>query len=435
MPSLPVIRNHSTTRRPRPIKRLRLVLLTSLLLAALGAGLVALGRGLLPAPSGPYAVGRTTYRWVDDSRPETMTDASDDHRDVVAHVWYPAQAGGRGAGYLPDYAALRPALMSIPEFGWLKTLGLGLLSSYAWADAPVSGAQDAYPLLVFMPGNRTNAGLYSALLEDLASHGYVVAAIDHLYDAGVVLLSDGRAALFDESRWPPPPAAGSAGGSESEHARFYRERVDVRAADAAFVLQRLADLQPGGGDRLAGRVDLARAGVLGHSVGGVAAARACQVEPRFQACLNLDGLAPGGLAFYSDAGSIEQPFMLLIKATEPATDAMLDARGLTRAEWEAGTAQAAARQADLLSSVAGGSYRVTVPGAQHVSFTDGPLLLGGRFTSGGLASRHMEIIRWYARAFFDHHLASDESACLLTALAELPEAVFESFCSGPGDAL
>ena len=33
---------------------------------------------------------------------------------------------------------------------------------------------------------------FLAKLEDLASHGYIVVTIDHIYDAGVVELPDGR---------------------------------------------------------------------------------------------------------------------------------------------------------------------------------------------------------------------------------------------------
>jgi len=47
----------------------------------------------LPAPTGPYAVGQTVFRWVDNSRPEVMTDVPDDFREVNATIWYPAEPG------------------------------------------------------------------------------------------------------------------------------------------------------------------------------------------------------------------------------------------------------------------------------------------------------------------------------------------------------
>jgi acetyl esterase/lipase len=40
---------------------------------------------------------------------------------------------------------------------------------------------------------------------------------------------------------------------------------------------------------LAGRVDLKRAAAMGHSAGAEFAARACQLDARFKACIDLDG--------------------------------------------------------------------------------------------------------------------------------------------------
>src|SRR5947209_2892427 len=44
----------------------------------------ACGAQPLPEPTGPYPVGRTTFRLVDDTR------------EFVVQAWYPAQAGAEG---------------------------------------------------------------------------------------------------------------------------------------------------------------------------------------------------------------------------------------------------------------------------------------------------------------------------------------------------
>src|SRR5512133_693315 len=41
-------------------------------------------------PSGPYAVGTTTYEWTDTQRLETYTDAPEDYRKLAVQFWYPA---------------------------------------------------------------------------------------------------------------------------------------------------------------------------------------------------------------------------------------------------------------------------------------------------------------------------------------------------------
>jgi hypothetical protein len=240
-----------------------------------------------------------------------------------------------------------------------------------------------------------------------------------------VLLPDGTTAVFAEDRWPAPPTG--AGEAESALSRFYRERVTVRAADAVFVLGQLGALNANGAEPLSGRLDLTRVGVLGHSVGGVAAGEACQVEARFGACLNLDGLSDG-LPFYAGANGSgpSQPFLLLTKTVEPPSDEMLARWGLTRAAWQAGAAKVEAAQTALLRTVAGGSYRVTIPGAQHDSFTDTHLLLPALVNPRHAAAvRHLAVVRRYVVAFFDRTLASSTQGELLTPLADYPEVVFE----------
>ncbi len=44
-----------------------------------------------PKPTGPYAIGTVTYHWVDSSRPELFTTDPNDHRELMAQVWYPAK--------------------------------------------------------------------------------------------------------------------------------------------------------------------------------------------------------------------------------------------------------------------------------------------------------------------------------------------------------
>jgi predicted dienelactone hydrolase len=46
----------------------------------------------LPALTGKLAVGRTSFHWVDASRPEAMTDNPDDRRELMVTIWYPAES-------------------------------------------------------------------------------------------------------------------------------------------------------------------------------------------------------------------------------------------------------------------------------------------------------------------------------------------------------
>src|SRR4030095_5094483 len=71
----------------------------------------------LPAPTGPYRVGRASFHRTDVSRPETFTEDPTDNRQVLFHIWYPAEPGGGTAApyvdQLPDDEVFRYEFVGI----------------------------------------------------------------------------------------------------------------------------------------------------------------------------------------------------------------------------------------------------------------------------------------------------------------------------------
>jgi len=49
------------------------------------------GRGQLPSPSGPMAVGRVDFDWKDNQRVEIESKDENDRRRLMVYVFYPAQ--------------------------------------------------------------------------------------------------------------------------------------------------------------------------------------------------------------------------------------------------------------------------------------------------------------------------------------------------------
>src|SRR5215207_3594273 len=144
----------------------------------------------LPAPTGPYDVGVVWRHWVDESRDEPYDEASDAKREVVVEILYPAEVAddAEAAHYmdnreqvLPAFAALLQAFINVelntqPE-------DLDAFQSHAYPDAPLSDDQASYPVLIFSHGGAADVRMYTAQLEELASHGYIVVAINHVYGA------------------------------------------------------------------------------------------------------------------------------------------------------------------------------------------------------------------------------------------------------------
>lgn len=119
---------------------------------------------VLPAPTGPYAVGRTFYDWVDTLREEPFAPASANskasppgtapthpaHRELMVWLWYPAvvDANARHAAYLPG-AWGQAVERARGLYLWQRPSSV---EAHAVARAPLSPAEASYPILIFTPG-------------------------------------------------------------------------------------------------------------------------------------------------------------------------------------------------------------------------------------------------------------------------------------------
>ena len=322
----------------------------------------------IPPPTGDHAVGRESWVWVDDSRPESHTPDAHDARSVPVQAWYPAQRGtGQPAGYVEDLAAIEAGLRESGELGWLETLGLRMVRDHALQGAEVAANNEGFPVLVLSPGNATNVGFYSALAEDLASKGYVVIGIDHAFQVAAVRIDDGSMAVYDRSMDTGPGSIGP--------------KVEERVADMAFVLERIRE-GTGGIEFLAPSLDLARIGVLGHSNGGISAAEICRTEVDVAACLNIDGQSAGGpFGYEQSAPAPDQPFMFLTK--EATIHDELHSR---------------------FEAAGAGAVRAVVPVAEHGDFTDGGMLEPDINPFSNNARSVVVTSRALVSAFFDQWL-------------------------------
>jgi predicted dienelactone hydrolase len=146
---------------------------------------------------------------------------------------------------------------------------------------------------------------YTALAEDLASHGYVVVAFDAPYRTGRVVFPDGR--VIVETPENNPELCAVREGSARD--LCINRLLAAWTADIAFALERLELLNgsdPSG--RFTRRLDMTHVGVFGHSFGGAQAAQFCNDDPRCKAGIDIDG-APLGSVLQA---KIRQPFMFLL---------------------------------------------------------------------------------------------------------------------------
>ena len=369
------------------------------------AGDAPAGRGptpYLPEPTGPYPAGTTSLWLTDTSRPDPWVPGVN-ARELMVSLWYPAApSGGRRARYMtPAESGLQltsRGITGIPQDT------LSTVQTNAVSDASPAGRQHSLPLVVLSPGFTNSRSALTALAEDLASHGYVVAGIDHTYESFATAFPDGRVTTCRAREAPR---------------RDRKEEVAAgRAADVCFVLDELTGAHPAWPG--AGLIDPSRMAMAGHSAGGAAAIAAMLADSRIRAGIDMDGSTAAPIP---DEG-LARPFLFLGKQSNytPGSGGAVT----TPRDWKLlrGAVITWERDWELLT---GWKRWLVVAGAVHASFTDLALLADqtGIDTGAGLpGARSLDITRAYVRAFFDQHLRGRPQALLDQPSPRYPEVTF-----------
>jgi predicted esterase len=378
--------------------------------------------GKLPLPSGRFGIGRIGYDWTDSSRRDRYSTEPSVHRELMVYIWYPTGENPEKVKgvYMPGAKQMdqAPELQNqiLDEFGpsW-PFIVTGAIFSHAAEGAPVAKGREVFPVVLLSHGLGGTGFDYTSLIENLVSHGYVVASIEHTESAIVVVFPDGRMIPFHVDSTPP-------GLSPEERFQRMAQSVSVGinegAADVRFVLNRLTELNSTDSQHfpLAGRLDLQRVAAMGHSAGAEFAARACQLDARFKACVDLDGaMVPvAALPEYPDGETMKQP-LLLLEAYYPESR-----MGGTHAQHEDYFKK---REAQL-QATRPGSYSVVINsnGMGHGSFTDYSLLAAGDNPAQiKIALHNLDLTQEYIRAFLDKTLRQEKAPLLDAGNPSTPE--------------
>ena len=356
----------------------------------------------IPKPSGPLQIGTVIYEFTDTSRKEIYS-GKDEARRFMIQAWYPAEIkpSDERAPWMSNAKIYAPAIatyISLPSF-FLDHLALVNIPAYK--NAQVAPKDAAYPVIIFSHGwNGFNAQNTGQALE-LASHGYVVIAIQHTYGAVVTVFPDGTIA-------PNNPKALPENENDPNYEVVARKLVDQWAGDISFTLDQFESLNKDSGSIFFQKLDMNRVGVYGHSTGGGAAIQFCGTDPRCKAVLGMD------------------PFMRPVSAEVIANGVSQPSFFLFSQGW-----------ADLVGSknnqlfnqfypnVSDSKGAIVIQGTKHFDFTDLPLLspiapqLGLKGPLNG--KRVIKIVDSYLLDFFEMTLNNKPSTLFDGSFDEFKE--------------
>ncbi|MFC6631967.1 hypothetical protein [Microbulbifer taiwanensis] len=388
--------------------------------------------GNLPAPSGDYAVGVREFELRDHDRPGLLSAGDGEPRRLLVRIWYPASPSEEAvpvsyfsAGEAATTATGVGSLAGFPPFlTYLRHVGTN-----AYKDAPLhrdfsEPGSGRLPPIFYSHGYTTFAGQNSALMEELASHGYAVYAIQHSYDSSPTVFPNGDILPMD-----PELVTFMAGMSLSEAAvaalagatldeqlqgqienrrqmlasgdRLASVSAGIWLQDRRFVLDRLqAGQTPESVAEIAAASNFTRTGQMGMSFGGSTTGALCTIDSRCAAGINLDGADYHQSAFNT---TVPVPFIMFHS----------DLENFYRQVGVADPRQLRSYNALSYESFddAGSRddiYRLQLRGSTHMGITDFSLFMGSPIRELLTGTAPAEILigsqNDFVRGFFDRHL-------------------------------
>lgn len=405
--NLPALFKADSANEPPRGWRAAASILTFILLAVSTALPVLLPVPRVADPTGPFQVGTRSFVLTDASRRE-LYSGRDEPRKFMIQVWYPAAPTAEDvhAPWVNGADVFAPAIADYLQLPRFSLDHLTLAKSPAYQNAPLATESEPYPVIVFSHGWNGFSAQSSAQTVELASHGYVVVALQHTYGAMVTIFPDGEVALNNPDALPesmPEPGYTDAA----------RLLVDQWSGDISFALDFMSAQNDDASSPFRAALDLARIGVFGHSTGGGATIQFCGTDARCTAGLAQDPFMTPVSEQVREHG-LEQPFLFFFsQAWREVTD------GKNNRLFDA-----------FLPKMADAVGVTTIIGTRHYDFTDLPLLsplapqLGLKGPING--KRMIKILNDYLVAYFDQELKGIPSPLPFDHSAGYPELRWEA---------
>jgi dienelactone hydrolase len=191
------------------------------------------------AATGEYQVLTQTYTYTDKNRVESYTDTGK-NRKLNVQLWYP------------------------------------------------DNLDETVPLIVFSHGGLGVKSSNESLYNELASHGYIVCSIDHTYQSFYSTDEDGDTTWIDLGYMQDLFAEDPQSDIQQSY-EYYQKWMKIRTDDINFVIDYIiTEVENNNADMAYKLVDIAKIGVMGHSLGGSAALGIGRIRADVNAVIALE---------------------------------------------------------------------------------------------------------------------------------------------------
>ena len=303
--------------------------------------------------TGDHAIQTVLYTWKDERREETFA-GNGEKRCVTVQFYYPETAG-------------------------------------------------CYPLALYSHGAASTMDANDSTCRELASHGYVVAAVAHPYHAMFVTDASGVTTSVDPD-FMQLSMSGPLTHTNEEMLAYYREWMKTRTDDLHFALDTILTHAARNDADVFARIDPEHIGLFGHSMGGAACEALGRQRDDIDAVIVLEGMMLGELTGADETGFTygNTPYPL------PLLDINSDSIASRGMEQMFGS-----REYVNFNVVKNGTdaREVTFRNAAHMNFCDLPTVspvMASLFGVGSRDSRDCIVtVNGIVTEYFDHYLKGE----------------------------
>ena len=256
-----------------------------------------------PMPTGKYAVGNQLLHWVDHENKYHLDKINEFNVDI----FYPSNSTEKKQFlYRPkQIAAINDDVISFLSNGnKIKKMfwNLFLHDAYPYVQPQAEIPTIKFPVIIYLPG-IAGYDMHALYLSELASHGYIVCAIEPPYDTAITVFPDGRHICLDQEL--------SQAQQEKNRDFIYQYRNQAHIRWSKYIdmtIDKLSKLNNEPNCMWYQHLDLDRIGILGHSHGGAVALDYCQKNKRCSAGINMDGWTKT----CNSTNTFNTPFLLMM---------------------------------------------------------------------------------------------------------------------------
>jgi len=233
--------------------------------------------------TGKYDIGTKRFLLIDSKRTNWfLDDYNKDKRKLMTQIWYPANSDSliKKSKYIDNNKALTYTIKSqgydSPE---ILSNQISYVNCNSWEDAhPIQNKK--FPIIIFSHGHGGLRTQNTNQVEELVSHGYIVIAVDHTFDAGFIEFPDGSisyslTAKPNNQRIKETPE------------QFYT-RFGYRSDDIEYLVEQINNFY-NYDDEIFSIIDQDNIGIFGHSFGGMTSFYSAFHNSQIKSCFALDG--------------------------------------------------------------------------------------------------------------------------------------------------